>query len=241
MKVLSIECSAVPASVAVYDTECSKLLSEYYQNIGLTHSETLMPMVESCLNSANLSVDEVDCFSIAAGPGSFTGVRIGISTVKGLAAKNNTNTLGLSTLHSMAYNAIGFVGIIAAVMDARRSQCYTALFLSDGKKIERITDDTAISLEELRDIINKESTKRGLDVMVLGDGAQLYYNTYAAGDERVILAPPTIRYQTARSVALYTANKLKEGAHASPRDLMPIYLRLPQAERELNSKLQGKN
>lgn len=239
MKILSIECSAIPASVAVYDTECDKLLCEYYQNVGLTHSETLMPMVDFALNSASLSVDEVDCFSIAAGPGSFTGVRIGISTIKGLAAKNNTNTLGLSTLHSMAYNALSFKGIIVSVMDARRSQCYCALFKSDGENIERLTKDDAISLEELNGIINEKTKEHNCGAIILGDGAGLYFDSYGDNTKNAVLAPPTKRYQTASSVALYTAKKLKEGVKGTPMDLLPIYLRLPQAERELNSRLKN--
>ena len=240
MKILSIECSAVPSSVAIYDSEQNKLLVENYQNIGLTHSETLMPMIESALNSVKLTVDDIDCFSISAGPGSFTGVRIGISTIKGLAAKNDTNTLGLSTLHAMSYNALSFKGIIVPTMDARRSQCYTALFKSDGEKIQRITEDTAISLEELKDIINEETRKNDCDAIILGDGAELYFYTLKESTERGVLAPPTIRYQTARSVALLTSEMLKTGAHSSARNIIPKYLRLPQAERELNSKLGNK-
>lgn len=241
MKILSVECSAIPASVAVYDTEQSKLLSEYYQNVGLTHSETLMPILESALESAGVLIDDIDCFAIAAGPGSFTGVRIGISTIKGLAAKNDTNTKGLSTLHSMAYNVLGFKGIIASVMDARRSQCYCALFKTDGQSIERITEDAAISLEELNGIINEKVSELNCAAIVLGDGAELYYSLFGGSDNRVLLAPPNVRYQRASSVALLASEELKSQTFSSARDLMPIYLRLPQAERELNSRINQKH
>lgn len=240
MKVLSIECSAVPCSVTLYDTEKDKFIAECYRNCGLTHSETLMPMISEILSAGKISADQIDAYAIASGPGSFTGIRIGISTLKGLAAKNDTPSVGVSTLKAIAYGTVAFSGIIVSAMDARRDQFYSALFLSENGKITRITKDTALSTEDICDVIESESKKRKLPVIVAGDGAEKLYSAYSSRGN-ILLSDSAKRYQSAYGVALAALDKIKSGDTVSAKALMPKYLRLPQAERELREKNEGVN
>lgn len=237
MKLLSLECSAIPASVAICDQ--GKLLAEFYSNIGLTHSATLMPMVEAVLNIANLKLDDIDGICIAAGPGSFTGVRIGISTLKGLAAPKNLPCVGVSTLEAMAYANTDFNGIIAPVMDARCNQCYCALFLSENGKITRLTKDTACALEEFAKELNDTAENQNTSVLVVGDGAELFIKNCGDKLKNAKLASRTSRYQVARGVAFASEQKFLMGETQTHKEIQPIYLRLPQAERELKKKLEA--
>ena len=143
MKILAVDSSALVASVAL--AEDGALLGEYTINNKNTHSETLLPMIESLLGFFSLSASDVDLFAVSSGPGSFTGVRIGAATVKGLAFAMNRACVGVSTLEALAYNMIAYKGLVCAVMNARRAQVYTALFRSDGNELTRITEDTAIT------------------------------------------------------------------------------------------------
>ena len=147
MKILAVDSTATAASVAI--TENGELLAEYTVLNGNTHSETLLPMVESALRVFGLSVAEIDIFALSEGPGSFTGVRIGAATVKGLAFGTEKPCVGVSTLEALAYNLVGYRGLICPVMNARRSQVYTALFRSDGERLERLTEDSAMAISEL--------------------------------------------------------------------------------------------
>ena len=151
MKILAVDSSAKSASAAV--TQDEKLVAESFVNVGLTHSETLMPMIHSVLKNAGTDIKDIDAFCVTVGPGSFTGIRIGISAVKGLAQPQNKPCFGISTLDAMAYNSEDFNGIICCVMDARCSQVYNALYKCSGKLIKRLTPDVAISLEELYNIL----------------------------------------------------------------------------------------
>ncbi|MEE1504510.1 MAG: tRNA (adenosine(37)-N6)-threonylcarbamoyltransferase complex dimerization subunit type 1 TsaB, partial [Acutalibacteraceae bacterium] len=151
MKILGIDSSAKSASVTV--TENGKILSSFYINTGLTHSQTLMPMLESALKCASLTLDDIDLIAVNKGPGSFTGIRIGVAAAKGLADTNSIKTIGTSTLESMAYNLISTNCIVASVMDARCSQVYTALFRASDNKIERLTEDDALSISDLKKIL----------------------------------------------------------------------------------------
>ena len=228
MKILAFETSAGPASCAVIDD--GKVLALSYVNTPLTHSQTLMPMAEALLKHSGLALDQMDRLAVSAGPGSFTGIRIGISAVKGLAFANHIPCVGVSTLAAIARNGAGipFDGVICSVMDARCSQVYTACFA--GGSLERITPDEAISVDELKNrlISYKKS------VLLLGDGAELCYNTLREKVPGLILAAPDRRYQTAAGVAAValTADPVSHEA------LQPVYLRLPQAERELRAKMQ---
>lgn len=232
MKILSIECSATAASVAVADE--NKLLGEFFTNTGLTHSQTLMPMVDSLLECAKIRIDDIDCFAIAAGPGSFTGVRIGIAAIKGLAMPKNKPCIAVSALEAMAYNLIGRECIVCSVMDARCNQVYTATFKCSDI-IERITKDEAIMIDELKN--NLKNYK--LPIVFVGDGAELCYNNSKSDFENISIAPQNLRYQRASGVSACAFEILKNQPAVSASDILPIYLRVPQAERELKKKRMG--
>lgn len=234
MKILAIECSATPASVAVTDGE--KLLSEIYCNVALTHSQMLLPIIDGALRAAGTNIENIDGFAIANGPGSFTGVRIGISTVKGLSAANGKKIAAVSTLGAMAYTAANFDGIVAAVMDARCKQCYCALFLSENGTLQRISEDAALPVAEFYKLIETEAATRGKKCILVGDGAQMFKETAAQNNENIILSPAAFRYQSARCVAQAAMPLFREGKTISGGELLPLYLRLPQAERELKAK-----
>ena len=200
MLILALDSSASPASAALL--EDGRILSEFYMNTKQTHSQTLMPMVESVLRLAERTLGDVDRIAVSAGPGSFTGVRIGVSCVKGMAMARNIPCAGVSTLRAMAENARGMEGIVCAVMDARCGQVYNAMFRVSG----------------------------GTRLLLVGDGAELCHKTFSAFGARLL--PPMLRFQRAVGVALAA----EAGETVAADALMPVYLRLPQAERELKKK-----
>ena len=231
MKILSCECSAKSASCAI--SEDGRILASSFVNVPLTHSQTLMPMLSSMLICSKTDISHIGTFAISAGPGSFTGVRIGISAVKGMALAKNTPCISVSTLESIAYNFLGQDAVICAVMDARCNQVYTALFRVKNGKVKRLCEDKAISIDDLAKEIKKSRVK--CPIVIAGDGANVFFP--AVRDKRgVVLAPEDSLYQKATGVALCAENKYKKGETVSPEQLLPIYLRLPQAERELNLK-----
>ncbi len=232
MKILSVESSAVAAGVALI--EDGILLGESYLNVGLTHSCTLMPMIESLLQNANVSVCDVDLFAVANGPGSFTGVRIGVATVKGLAQPLGKKCVGVSTLYAMAHNLLGTDALICCAMDARCRQVYTALFESKDGRIMRITEDDAVSLDALCETLRGVQRK----IIFVGDGAELCYTAFCDVLPDVCIAPPALRYQRASSVAAAALAQGVENA-VSAQDLSVSYLRLSQAERERKQKLEA--
>ncbi|MDD6728381.1 MAG: tRNA (adenosine(37)-N6)-threonylcarbamoyltransferase complex dimerization subunit type 1 TsaB [Eubacteriales bacterium] len=223
--ILSIDSSAVTASVALTDGE--KVLKSELINAGLTHSETLLPMIKRIMDGYNVS--DLEAIAITAGPGSFTGVRIGVATVKGLAFENDIPCVSVSTLEAIAYNFIDTDCIVCAVMDARRMQFYNALFEIKNNKVTRLCPDRAISIEELKKDLSAYN-----NVIVAGDGAELCFNNI--GLDNVILADEEKRYQNGIGVSMAAENKEK----ISASQLMPIYLRLSQAERELKLKKEKK-
>ncbi|MBR2099973.1 MAG: tRNA (adenosine(37)-N6)-threonylcarbamoyltransferase complex dimerization subunit type 1 TsaB [Eubacterium sp.] len=223
--ILAIDSSAITASAALTDGE--KVIKSEFVNAGLTHSETLLPMIKRVLNKTDSGL--LDAIAITAGPGSFTGVRIGVATAKGLAFKNAIPCISVSTLEAIAYNFIDENCIVCAVMDARRMQFYNALFeLKNGQCI-RLCKDRAIAIEDL-----KEDLKRFEKVIIAGDGARLCFENI--GLENAVLAEDDKIYQNAVSVARAAENKEKIPA----AQLMPIYLRQSQAERELSLKMKSK-
>lgn len=227
MLILAFESSARPASVALLQD--GRLLSQYSQCSQLTHSRTLLPMAEDMLKNAELSLHDVDLFTVAHGPGSFTGVRIGVSTVKGLSWALDKPCVGVSTLEGMAWNGLAAGGVICPVMDARRSQVYNALFeIRDGRPT-RLTEDRPISLEDL----SEELRALGRPVFLVGDGAELTAKAFAAASLPFVLAPENLRWQSAWGVAMAADGKTPGSADA----LLPVYLRLSQAERERQARL----
>lgn len=233
MKILSLECSASPASSAV--TEDGKILAYSFVNIKLTHSQTLLPMIENALKSAMLKFDDIEGIAVSCGPGSFTGIRIGIAAAKGLAAPKNLPCAAVSTLYSMSYNFADTDCILCAVMDARCNQVYNAVFDIEGGKITRLCEDRAILCGELAEELKKVSQNTNKCVIIVGDGTEVFY-PFAKDIEGIKKSGENNRYQNAVSVGLAAAEIFDSGKTVSPEELLPTYLRLPQAERELKKK-----
>ncbi len=230
MKILAIESSAKAASVCLWEDE--KVLAESYQNSGLTHSRTLLPMCQSMLENCGVTLDEVDVIAAASGPGSFTGLRIGLATAKGLAWPEEKLCCGVSTLEAMAWNLAHMDGVICCAMDARRQQVYHAQFQASNGELTRLTPDCAISIEEL--LQGAEKTTK----IVVGDGAELCYNYAVPRGVNLVLAPPHLRYQRATGVARAALIRAERGELCSAADLTANYLRLSQAERERLERLK---
>lgn len=233
MLTLGIDSSASAASAAV--VENGKLLGEFFVNTKQTHSQTLLPMVQGLLQTVGHSCNDVDVLAVSHGPGSFTGVRIGVACVKGIALPNDTPCVGVSTLEAIAYGGISVEGaVLCAVMDARCSQVYNALFQVEKGVLRRLTDDRALAIADLE----KECRTYGEKLLLLGDGAALCHKTFEAWGAK--LAPESIRFQRASSVALLGEQAAHQGSTVSASSLAPVYLRLPQAERELKKRLEKK-
>ena len=225
MIILALDSTAQTGSVALCRDE--KLIASFTLNTGNTHSETLLPSVEAVLSLGGMTADDVDLFACAKGPGSFTGVRIGAATVKGLAFGKDKPALGVSTLEALAYNLRGFSGILCPVMNARRSQVYNALFRAENGKLQRLCPDRALSLSEL----SEELAAYGdTPVYLSGDG---YDMTRAAlTDCNLQETPEELIYQSGYSVAMCALAAYEAGDRTTDAELVPTYLRLPQAERE---------
>ncbi len=234
MKILSIECSAVPCSVAII--EDGNIIASSFINVKLTHSQTLMPMVEDILKASKTDISEIDAFAVSQGPGSFTGIRIGISAVKGLAAPTKKMCVGVSTLRAMAENYKNTDCIVCAVMDARCNQVYNALFEIRNGEINRLSEDRALLCDELKEeIINLKNQK----IIIVGDGTDVFY-PFVSDLKNIIKSDIGHRYQNAVGVGFAASEEIKTGNTTLPNQLLPVYLRLPQAERELKSKGENK-
>ena len=235
MLILAFETSAKAASVAL--TENGKLLGESYQNTGLTHSQTLMVMAEDLLKQVGKTVNDLTAVAVAEGPGSFTGVRIGVAAAKGFAWGRQIPCYGISTLEAMAISLGAWQGYVCPCMDARRSQVYNALFYVNHGELERRCEDRAIALADL-----KEELKNCEEcIFLVGDGANLCYNTLKGEIPGLVLPPEHRLHQRAVGVALAAEKKCAAGEPGDGNGLSPNYLRLSQAERERNEKLQITN
>ena len=232
MLILAFETSAKAGSVALYEN--GKLLAESYQNTGLTHSQTLMVMAEDMLKAAGKTVTDVTSVAVAEGPGSFTGVRIGVAAAKGFAWGGQIPCCGVSTLEAMAVSLGADSGHVCACMDARRNQVYNALFLARGGKLERVSEDRAIALEELKGELEHIEGP----IFLVGDGASLTYKTLSGEIPGLILPPEHRIHQRAVGVAILAAEKIAAGEPCDGNALTPNYLRLSQAERERMEKLK---
>ena len=226
MKILALESSAVACSVCL--TEDEVLIAHTYENSGLTHSVTLLPMAQELLKNCGVPLGEVDVIAVAAGPGSFTGLRIGVSAAKGLGWAMDKPCAKISTLEAMAWNLTFFPGELCCVMDARRSQVYNARLASNGERPARLCPDRAIGLEELA----AELKSGGEPQVLVGDGAQLCYNQFIKMGLPVRLTPPNLRYQSAWGVARAALEQAQAGKLITAQELVPEYHRLSQAERE---------
>ena len=224
--ILAFETSAKAASVALLEGET--LLGESYQNTGLTHSQTLMSMAEDLLTNCGKTVKDITAVAVANGPGSFTGVRIGVAAAKGFAWGKEIPCYGVSTLEAMAESLGVYEGFVVPTMDARRNQTYTAIFRAEGGKLTRILEDSAISFAELGEKL-KNCEK---PIFLVGDGAILCYNTLEETVPGLILPPEHRRHQRASGVALVAKRMQAAGLPGDGASLTPNYLRLSQAERE---------
>lgn len=233
MNILAIDTSAAPVSAALLRD--GFLAGEFFLNIKTTHSQTLMPMLESLLSMTDCRLQDIDVFAVNAGPGSFTGIRIGVASVKGMTLPEGKPCAAVSTLAAMAYGLPYEHGVICAVMDARRSQVYNALFDVQDGKVKRLTEDRALSVEELgEELRNRKETP----VYLVGDGADLCYRAFGEQLPNVVLTPANLRYQHAYGTAKAAEQLIADNGLCSSDELMPVYLRLPQAERELNARRQ---
>ena len=226
MNILAVDTAGKTAGVALLQDD--RLLYEVYLDGGMTHSETLMPMIDSCLKMCGLTCADIDLYAVNAGPGSFTGLRIGVAAAKGLAWAAELPCAGCSTLEAMAWSLAGFQGEVCAAMDARRHQVYNARFQVNGTAPHRLTPDRAIALADLV----KELEGTSVPQIVVGDGAQLCYDALTAAGIPAILAPPNLRMQSAWGVARMGLELARTGQTVSPGELVPVYHRLSQAERE---------
>lgn len=226
MWILAFETSAKAASTALL--EDGRLLGEIYQNTGLTHSQALMVMAQDLLKQCGKTVEDISAVAVAEGPGSFTGVRIGVAAAKGFAWGGEIPCCGVSTLEAMAEMAGVFQGYLCPCMDARRSQVYNALFYVNRGEIQRLTPDRAIALCDLE----KELKNLQEPIFLVGDGSNLCYNTLLESVPGLVLPPEHRMHQRATGVALAAAKKLAAGVECSGAALVPNYLRLSQAERE---------
>lgn len=231
MNILAVDTSATSASVCV--AQENKIIGEFSINTALTHSQTLVPMIEQVTKNTGVSLDAIEAVAVNAGPGSFTGVRIGVAAVKGIAFARDLPCVSVSTLESMAYNMLNNDCVVCAVMDARCSQVYNAMFKVSGNVVTRLTDDRALSLSDLKQDLQNYNEK----IVLVGDGAVICSEFLENSLENVVLASMNIRVQTASSVACAAFEKINKGETISAEKLMPVYLRLPQAQRELNKKL----
>ena len=228
MLILGIDTAAAPCCAAVYDTDKQQTLGSFVINNKLTHSVTLMPVVSDLLRNSGITTEDIDLFAVANGPGSFTGLRIGISAVKGMAFAVSKPCAAVSTLEAMAYNVAMCDGVVCASIDARCNQVYTATFLNDNGTVTRLTDEECLKADELAARLSEYDG----DIILVGDGAQLVKK---AADEQGIdtrLAPDPLRFQTGYGVCLAAMN----AERIAPEQLMPMYLKVPQAQRELMAK-----
>ena len=230
MKILALETSAKSVSAAV--VENGRILCSAYQNTGLTHSRTLMPLVDGMLRAADLTAGDMDLIAVAHGPGSFTGLRIGVSAAKGLAWAQEIPCCGVSTLLAMAQNLRHMDALVVCAMDARRNQVYNALFRAENGVLTRLSEDRAISLAELADELKNDETAK----IIVGDGAQLCYTYLKEQGIDCRMAPEALVMQSAVGVALAAEELAAEGKTVTAHELVPVYLRLSQAERERLAK-----
>ncbi len=231
MKILAIDSSGLVATVAV--AEDNNLLGEYTINFKKTHSQTLLPMLDEVKRTIELDLNTIDAIAISGGPGSFTGLRIGSATAKGLGLALDKPLVHVPTLDALAYNLWGSSDLICPLMDARRGQVYTGIYAFEGEELKAIKEPCAISIEELIEAVNEQNRA----VIFLGDGADVFADTIR---ERCTVpfrfAPAHVNKQRAASVAVLGMKLFAQGTYESAAEHKPDYLRLSQAERERMEK-----
>ncbi len=236
--ILGLDTSAKAASAAI--CEDGRIIAQTQLNTRLTHSQTALPMMQALLDCARMTLNDVDYLAVSAGPGSFTGIRIGIAAVKAISFTLEKPCIGASTLEALARNMTGLSGIVCPVMDARCKQVYTAMFELDAEKgrFERLFADEAISTDDLEKRIGETLQRKnsGKSVILVGDGAEMCYNIMNDRMD-VTLAPPMLVNQTGYGVCMAAQAAVQRGETLTAQQLAPVYLRLPQAERERNARI----
>lgn len=231
MKILAFDSSGLVASVAILTEE--QMIAEYTINYKKTHSQTLLPMLDEVVKMTALDFDEIDAIAVAAGPGSFTGLRIGSATAKGLGLALHKPLVSVPTLEGLAFNCYGSEDIICPMMDARRKQVYTGLYTFSNGKMVVLKEQTACPVEE----IIQEVCAQGRKVIFLGDGVPVYRSIieeYMQGP--YVFAPAHMNRQRAGAVGMRAFDYIREGKTESAAEHAPVYLRKSQAERELLAK-----
>lgn len=234
MIVLSIDSSSQVATAAILRDDC--LLSEYTINNKREHSVLVMDMVQNLLKDNNLDIDDIDGFVVSKGPGSFTGLRIGMATVKGLSFGSNKPYVSVSSLDALAYSLINFQGIICPIMDALRDSVYTCLYKNIDGKLTPISDYSALELSELVELLKE----KGENVIFTGDGLTKYKDYLKENLPNSYFAPNHLSIVRASSLGELGLNLLSEGI-SDDANSSPLYLKKPQAERELEKRLALKN
>ncbi|RKD23577.1 tRNA threonylcarbamoyladenosine biosynthesis protein TsaB [Caminicella sporogenes DSM 14501] len=235
MNILAIDTSSLVATVAVINEE--KLLGEYTINTPMTHSQKLMPIIDELMKQLDLKMDDIDLIAVSRGPGSFTGIRIGVATAKGLAHPNNIPIIGISSLEGLASNIPFSEYLICPIMDARRNQVYTGVYKWEENKLNNIVEEAPLTIKELTDILLKRKEK----VIFLGDGLNRYgKDIIDKFKDKAILAPQYISMQRASSIGQLAFNKVKNGDAKlkSYLDIVPVYLRKSEAERQYEEKMK---
>ena len=231
MRILALDSSGLVATVAIIEDE--QTLAEYTVNYKKTHSQTLLPMLDEVAKMIELDLETVDAIAVAGGPGSFTGLRIGSATAKGLGLALNKPLVHIPTLDGLAYNLYGNTGLICPIMDARRNQVYTGLYRFEGNEFQVVEEQMAISVQELVEKLNQYGEK----VTFLGDGVPVYRNVLAEGLKvSYNFAPAHMNRQRAAAVATLALKYYQEGKTETAEEHRPDYLRLSQAERERAEK-----
>lgn len=231
MIVLSVDSSSKVATVAILKDDV--LLGEYILNDKREHSVILMPLIETLLKECNLTIDDIDGYVVSKGPGSFTGLRIGMATVKGMSFGNNKPYISISSLDALAYNLISFNGIICPIMDALRENVYTALYKNNNDSLEKIMDYTALDIDELVNLLKSKNE----EVIFVGDGLYKHKKYICDNFPKAHFAPVHLNIIRASSLGELGLNLLRNGI-CDDSNSAPIYLKKPQAERELERRLK---
>ncbi|MGN0436991.1 MAG: tRNA (adenosine(37)-N6)-threonylcarbamoyltransferase complex dimerization subunit type 1 TsaB [Lachnospiraceae bacterium] len=231
MKILAMDSSGLVASVAI--VEDNNLIAEYTMNYKKTHSQTLLPMMDEIIKMTDTDLKTVDAIAVAKGPGSFTGLRIGLATAKGLALTLDKPIVGVPTIEGLAMNLYRINGLICPLMDARRNQVYTGIYRFEGDDLVVVKEQIAIGIEEIIGALNQI----GQNVIFLGDGVDVYRDVVM---EKITVpysfAPSHLNKQRAGAVAVRGLQYLKQGLVENADDFSPEYLRVSQAERERMNK-----
>lgn len=232
MRILAIDSSSSAATVAVLDDD--KLQSEIFLNHKLQHSTVLFPMIEEALKMLDLTINDIDVVAVSGGPGSFTGLRIGVAAAKGLAQGGNKKFLGISSLDAIAFQQVGFDGIVCPIMDALRDNVYTAFYTWQNGELYKISDYQALHIDEVLDSLKGRTEK----IIFCGDAVELHKSKIIDKlQERAVFAPISTRMPRASSIAELAKIRLSKGEEDNIYTYSPIYLRKSQAEREYERKM----